>query len=638
MTSARLRRRRRWLPAPGPDDLDAPEAVLDHYRSVDSAPAHYALNRSPAAVNGFLLAFTAASMIALLAVTALVSYTEVDDSRDLVVFAAPGERPALPIRLFVLVFFVVFSLSLATNLWRRLLLLVELCGGVLFVALATDLIALALNNLVGLSLPVVIHQLVGAAVALGLFPWLVLRHAHLPDPVPLPPPQLRGRIRAGTWLRLLVPLAIAITVAGLLESQFHAELTAVRDVALIGGVGPGVFLVQQLLALLAGGVGVVLVSRSRRNTFAPSIAVLVPAHNEAHGIAQTVAALDHAAAAYAGSVHLYVVDNASSDTTAKVARGAIDRSGHLEGALLSCPEPGKARALNYGLERIQEPFVLRVDADVLMGVNGFDLAMRHFADPRVGVVGGIPVPAQVESFIDRARVIEVLLRHGFFQVARMGYDGIAGEPGMFSAYRRTALDQAGPIASGLNGEDTDICLRINALGYRCVVDPRVVYYSETPRSWAHLREQRTRWFRSAYHVAAHNRHALLRPVSMAGAVVMPFALWNAARRAMLAPVLIFAVLVLGVFSHTFTGLRWQPLVALLIAIPAMFGAALCILLGRPRAILYLPEYLVFRVIRSYFTLAALLSLRFPPLESPFARLRGRTASRAAHVRRPADDT
>ncbi|MCC2308851.1 glycosyltransferase [Cellulomonas chengniuliangii] len=615
-------------PAPGPsepvdarledlDELDAPDAVVEHYRSVDSAPIEYSVDRPPRAVNGFLVYFVALSVLVLLVITVLVSLGHVGRNRDLVLFARPGDRAAIPVRVFILIFFVAFSLSLATNLWRRLLVLVQLCGGLLLLALAVDLATVLVNLVPGITIPVAAQQVAAAILGLGLFPVVVLRNALLPDPGPIP--QRRGRIAPSAWVRLLVALTLAVVLADVIAQRFEVGVTRLRDLALLGGVGPGVFLVQQLLVLIAGAIGVVLVARSRRTEFSPAVGVLIPAHNEAHGIAETIAALDRAAGVYAGSVHLYVVDNVSIDHTARIAQRAIARTTHLTATMLSCDTPGKAKALNYGLLRITEPFVVRIDADVVIGEDCLALAMRHFTDARVGAVGGVPLPAHEKTFFDRARLVEVLVRHAFFQVARMGYDGIVGVPGMLTAFRRSALDEAGPIQQGMNGEDTDVGMRLNAMGYRSIVEPRARYSTEVPRTWAHMREQRTRWFRSTYHVAGHNRRELLRTRSMAGAVVLPFGLLNAARRAMLLPILLFAVLVLGAFPRTFAGLRWQPVVAMGIGLPALVAIVVCLLLRQPKALLYIPEYLVFRLIRGYFTLAAVLSLRFPPLAAPGRR-------------------
>jgi cellulose synthase/poly-beta-1,6-N-acetylglucosamine synthase-like glycosyltransferase len=596
----------------GSDAVDAPDPARDHYRSVDSAPADYSLDRPAQVVNSFLVSFVAVSLLVLLLITLLVRDGLVGRSRDIVFLATSGDQASIPVRLFLLIFFAVFSVHLATNVRRRALVMLELCGGLLVGSLAVDLLAWRIERLSALDVPVVTQQVAAALAALALFPVVILRNAHLPEPVGS---RATGTIARSAWVRFAVPLAVAVSVTGVVAQQLRPLVDGMRDLAVLGGVGPGVFLVQQLFVLVAGAVGMVLVRRSRRVPFTPPLAVVVPAHNEAHGIGRTITALDRAAAAYDAPVRLYVVDNVSTDDTAAVAQTALERCEHLRGRLLSCPTPGKANALNHGFEQVGEPFVVRVDADTEIAEHCLTVAMRHFANDRVGAVGGLPLPAHHESFIGRARLVEVLVRHGFFQVARMGYDGLIGLPGMFTAFRRSALAQAGAIARGMNGEDTDICLRLNSLGYRCLVEPRAEYRTEILHSWAHLREQRIRWFRSTYHVAGHNRRVLLHGSSMAGAVALPISLLNSARRAMLVPVTLFALLLLGVFSPTFLGLRWQPVVAMGIGVPATVAIVVSLLLRRPRAILYVPEYLAFRFLRGYFTLAALLSLRFRPLES-----------------------
>src|SRR5690606_38230682 len=140
---------------------------------------------------------------------------------------------------------------------------------------------------------------------------------------------------------------------------------------------------------------------------------------------------------------------------------------------------------------------------------------------------------------DRARLLEVLLKHGYYQVAYGAVDCIVGVPGMFAAYRTDAVRGAGGFVQGMNGEDTDVSLRIGEMGYRIIGDPMVQYVSEVPVTDRHMREQRMRWFRSVYHVSARNRSYLDGwGASLRGKVVLPFMLLNSARRAMTVPLLI----------------------------------------------------------------------------------------------------
>ena len=79
-----------------------------------------------------------------------------------------------------------------------------------------------------------------------------------------------------------------------------------------------------------------------------------------------------------------------------------------KGKVINVPKPGKSNALNAGLDACETEFLVRVDADTLVGEDNFTRAMPYFTDPKVGVVGGVPVPPGGALF-DRARLLEVLV-------------------------------------------------------------------------------------------------------------------------------------------------------------------------------------------------------------------------------------
>ncbi|MGX6509427.1 glycosyltransferase [Rhodococcus sp. SJ-2] len=589
--------------------LPTPAAIADHYRSVDSAPAKYAVDRPASASNGFLVTFTAISIIVLTALTVLVNAGFLDQS-DPVLLAGDRGSVAMPTRLFITVFFITYAVYAYSNGWRRLFIGFSLLGKFAVACLVVDTIGWALYVLDLLTLSIFAQQVISGLVALALFPHTIMRQAQLPT-------ARRGRISPRTplsaYLTLFLCLILALIVATLVEQVFFRAVIDLKQWALLGGMGPGIFLVQQLFAGFTAYFGWRVLARSRRREFSPPLAVLVPAHDEAHDIAATIVAVDRAAATYPGHIHLYVVDNASTDATFAVAEQTIAECSVITGEVLECAQPGKAIALNMGIRQISEEFLVRIDADTVIAPGCLETALRHFADPKVGSVGGLPLPAKQDTWIDKVRLVEVLLRHGFFQVSLDGYQGVLGVPGMFTVYRRSVLIEVGGVAEGMNGEDTDICLRMDAAGYHTVADPKAHYYSETPVSYAHLREQRVRWFRSIYHIAAHNRGTLLDRRSITGTFVLPFQLVNAARRAMLAPILIYALVVEIIFRPVFGDLRWQPLVATVLGMQMIVALLVCFFWWR-RSIRYIPAYLAFRVLRSYFTIGAALSLVFPPLE------------------------
>ncbi len=595
--------------SPVPADLQSREAVVKHYKSIDSAPPAYSLNRPPSAVNGALMIFFGLSMVALLIMTLVGRIGAWEIKRDVVFATAEGQSATIPVRIFLLVTVAALAWSLATNVWRRLAMYLEFTVVLVLVCAAVDYSAY-MGYRLGLVHPEIVgQQLASSLLTLLILPFIILKRAKLPEPAPLRP---SGRIRWHAWVRLIVPLAVAVAMAVWIEVQMLGALTWMRSWALLGGVGPGVFLVQQLFAIFTACIGLFIIRRSRRSRFAPPLAVMVPAHNEAHVVTAAIDAIDRAAARYTAGVHIYVVDNASTDETTDIAHTAIAASVHCTGEVHQCAVPGKAVALNYALSLIREDFVVRIDADTVIGENCLDITLRHFANPKIAAVGGMPRPTHLRTFFDRARLVEVLVKHGFFQVAMMGYDGIIGEPGMFVVYRRRAVSEAGGIVEGMNGEDTDICMRMASQGYLSLVEPAAVYVSETPQSWAHLREQRTRWFRSIYHIAAHNRRAIFNRSSMAGAVVLPFQLANSLRRAMMLPLLLFGFLLFGLYHESLPGLRVERLLAVFLGLPMLVAITVC-LVRKPIAIVYIPDYLFFRLVRSYFTLAAVVSLVFPPL-------------------------
>lgn len=411
---------------------------------------------------------------------------------------------------------------------------------------------------------------------------------------------------------VLLRLALVTAVSGFTAwhiASLDLPLEAfLRRITLLGGIGPGVFLFLPLFFLLLYLGARIEEWRAPKADFAPPLTVFVPAHNEEYIIADTIRAMDEAASDYAGDVTLLVMNNNSSDDTSTVAEQALAACESLKGRVIDVPEPGKANALNAGLDAVDTEYCVRVDADTLLQKGCFTKAMRHFADPAVGVVGGIPIPPGGGLF-DRPRLLEVAVKHGFYSVAFGVINSVVGIPGMFSVYRTELPRGLGGFVEGMNGEDTDISLRAGEMGYRLVVDPTVRYISEVPATYGHMREQRTRWFRSTFHISARCRDLIYGPdATVRGKIVLPYMLINSARRAMMIPLLLFGLVEYLTVFDSFNILIWQALVAVLVGAPAIMAVICAFLVKVPHSILYIPEYLVFRALRAYFTLESMLSI------------------------------
>jgi cellulose synthase/poly-beta-1,6-N-acetylglucosamine synthase-like glycosyltransferase len=411
-----------------------------------------------------------------------------------------------------------------------------------------------------------------------------------------------------------ITLGIVITI--MLIQMAGEELDFLRDKALLGGLGPGIVLFSNIVWPMLAILGIVaLVRRKAKRPEAPiySMEIIVPAYNEAEGISDCIRSLDEAAANYPGPCWLYLIDNGSTDNTVDVAKMALSQCQVLRGQVLVCPERGKAAALNFGLAQTTEELVVRVDADTLVSPSLFLQVAPYFSDPAVGVVGGIPLPKEPSRLISRMRAIEVYYTIGYARLAQGSVDAVLCVSGVQTAYRRQALVEAGTFSEGLNGEDTDMTVRIGRLGYHVIIDPSIRVFSEVPATWGHLREQRIRWSRSALHVFARNKSAILMRQGVRGMWVLPNSLWNTFRRPFLLLLLIYGALAALINPSVIDIREGAALGALVVGPGAVIALVTLLAYRRFELVPFVPAYLIFRLIRVYLSIDMLFTL---PIKAP----------------------
>lgn len=588
--------------------------------TVDSAPPRFSVSRPLWLVPVFLFVLTAVFVL-------FAELSPVVGSRYQALLervSVPGTPPEaaflLRLRPFFLAFFMTFSLFAAGVWWRRLRLLLTL--SILFVLLtfALDVVFVNLNAVLApplLASPFVsaLANIVLGFAALSAFAFVLLRQATLPEDESVRSERRRSR-------RYPVRFAFAAVVSGVLSvlanSYLGAGLETLRNAGLLGGLGPGIILFFPLFIAIL--VVIELFSlRAKTGDIRFSVAFLVPALNEAENIADCIRSLDLAAQRYGRVCRLYLVDNGSQDLTRALAEVELKRCQALDGTVFVCLEPGKSKALNAGLAHIREDIVVRVDADTQVSPNLLVKAIPHFADANVGAVSGLPLPLETRPLLSKLRAAEVYMNQGFVRLGMSAVDGVLSLSGVFSAYRRECLDTLGGFAEEINGEDTDIVLRIGRLGYRLINDPHLHVYSEVPRTLSRLREQRLRWFRSTFHVASRNRSAMRTRQGVRGTFSLPWALLQTVRRSVMVPVLLFAGVV-AVLEPSALYLRGgAAFAAVLVGLPFLVSVLVIAAYRRFGLLPYLPLYVFFRLLRSYYSLEMLFTL---PLGAPRTRTRG----------------
>ena len=181
------------------------------------------------------------------------------------------------------------------------------------------------------------------------------------------------------------------------------------------------------------------------------ITVVVPARDAARALPATLAALD--------GVDVVVVDNASRDHTAAVARAHGAR-------VVVEPRPSRALARNAGVRATDAAVVAFLDAGCVPAPGWLDAIRACDADLRAGAV--------VVTTGDRPTRAERFEAAWRFRQERNVAAGWSVSANL--AVRREAFERVGGFDPAYRhvGEDVDFCLRATAAGARLAYCPEAV--------------------------------------------------------------------------------------------------------------------------------------------------------------------
>ena len=295
-------------------------------------------------------------------------------------------------------------------------------------------------------------------------------------------------------------LTLILCVLGATCIVFAATLALYRVIGVSAVLGFIILIPVQLAVIDLLAVFLILVRRAGGRppgppAQRPPLNVIIPAYNESVCIERQLWSVDRAAGRYGGPVHVIMCDDGSTDDTKELAEAVMGSFGYATGTVIEGTHAGKSKALNLALERCTADFVYRLDADCAIDRDAFVYSVAQFlADPRIGLVGALHMPKEpYTTWIHRMRAFELCYSFGFLRVAQSQVDSVPCIPGSFCAFRREAAMAVGGFVTGMYGEDTDFTCGIARLGYRAVIDTRVVSYEDVPTTVRQLRVQRFRW-------------------------------------------------------------------------------------------------------------------------------------------------
>jgi GT2 family glycosyltransferase len=242
----------------------------------------------------------------------------------------------------------------------------------------------------------------------------------------------------------------------------------------------------------------------------PAVDVVIAAHNEARFLAACLEALrrqDYPAE----RTTIFVVDNRSTDATAKIAAEHGAR-------VLSEEKPGAAAARNRGIRAGQGDLVALLDAHCIPDKSWLALLVARFADQRLG-----GCQSRIDNRATDPRVQRYLEQTGTLANARVLEDTVSGKRNIYpwilsgcSVYRRSALEQAGLFNEALSAcEDVDLAWRIFLLGYQLGYEPEAGVVHFDSNAWPPFIKKGLSYGRAAAKLAhayrehgAHNNFTL----------------------------------------------------------------------------------------------------------------------------------
>jgi cellulose synthase/poly-beta-1,6-N-acetylglucosamine synthase-like glycosyltransferase len=525
------------------------------------------------------------------------------------------QTPHLGIRFIVVAFFVCFALVMRGGILRRLAVLFNaLLYAITETAVDSIIVAITAQTRFPLSPFGVEGNFAAVVVGVAFFLRFFLTTFALPRPAAVPRARRHYRMETATMSVVLLGAMISavaiwfmiqiwspnalwpIVIASLASSYFY--LATYAELVLL-----------QLLSPRPPEPG----------TNRPAIDVIIAAYNEEAGIAATLASIDRAAEIYAGPVNVYLADDGSVDRTYRAAEEAAAQFRAANARILRTPHEGKAHALNAALLAGSSDVVIRVDADTVVDERALLYSVPWFEDPTVGEVCPLTMPRRdLHSFYQRGRTLECLMMYGLTFMAKQSVDAMHCVPGTYSAFRRAPAESFGGFTRGMNGEDADLTMMLGRVGYRCVFDRRVRNYEDVPGTWREFREQRLRWGRAGLHVFA--RHAPVRagwsgPRSWYSLLRIVGSRFTGTIRLLLIIHALQLVMLDPSYVHNLADMG--ALIVISLAPMLVCLAALAIVYGEIRSILYLPLWYPFATIRRIWTFVALMTLPPRPVRLPF---------------------
>ena len=232
-----------------------------------------------------------------------------------------------------------------------------------------------------------------------------------------------------------------------------------------------------------------------RNASHTGFCVVIPAFNEELLVGRCIASVINAGVA---ATHIYVIDDASTDRTAQIARATgvnLLSDGRKRGKL-----GGIAEALTHFTLAQRYEFLAILDADSHVAPDYFNEALvRFLQDTETVLVCGAP-QSERYNWLTAYRAYEYAVTLRLYRQGQHAMGVITVAPGCASVYRTRILPLLDWDSQTLV-EDMDLTVQVHRqkLG-NVAYTPYAIAYTQDPRTLRDYIGQLTRWYRGTWQV------------------------------------------------------------------------------------------------------------------------------------------
>jgi peptidoglycan-N-acetylglucosamine deacetylase len=314
---------------------------------------------------------------------------------------------------------------------------------------------------------------------------------------------LLGKTRDGVMLPLSAVERLEATADGVIFGIFQWLRFVIATIFLVG-----IFMVSGR-ALIIGLLALIekfLPDHAQMPDTVPSVAVLIPAHNEESVIVQTVTSV---LASDLKNLQVVVVDDGSKDRTGELLFANFGTDPRVR--IIQQVNRGKAAALNNAMSQTEGEIVVTIDADTEIEPDAISKLVRHFSNPKIGAVAGNVKVGNRSRWLTRWQALEYITSQNMEKRAFDLLNCITVVPGALGAWRKEAIVAAGGITADTVAEDADLTIAIRRLGWRVSYDEEAIAWTEAPETPAQLIGQRFRWTFGTLQSFWKHSDTLLRP-------------------------------------------------------------------------------------------------------------------------------